>query len=278
MPTRSRLRWLAAIALLACLLPAAARADERRIVGHSLQGRPIALFADGTPEPALKVLVVGAIHGDETAGMRIARRLIAAGAPPRTELLVVPTINPDGVAAGTRGNTRGVDLNRNFPYRWRRLGGAEYSGTVPLSEPETRAAYALILRQKPVVTIWFHQPFGLVDKPEGNPFAARRFADLIGLPLVRLRGPYPGSASRTQNHESPRATAFVAELPRHVSAALVRRGTAAVRTLASEMASLGIIDGEPAQVAMLPADRTGELVHRPPMSRFRAALRASRGD
>jgi murein peptide amidase A len=239
-PIRSRLRYLGVLALLACLFPAAAQADKRQVIGHSIEGRPIFLFSDAAPDPALKVLVFGDIHGDEVAGMRIARRLIAAEAPARTELLVVPTVNPDGVAAGTRGNARGVDLNRNFPYRWRPLDGGEYSGAAPLSEPETRATYGLILRQKPDVTIWFHQPFGLIDKPEGNPFAARRFADLIGLPLVRLRGSYPGSASRTQNHESPRSTAFVAELPARVGSALVRRGTAAVRTLAAELASPAI--------------------------------------
>ncbi|HET9198629.1 MAG TPA: DUF2817 domain-containing protein [Solirubrobacterales bacterium] len=224
------------MALIASLLPVAARADERATIGRSVQGRPIVLLTDSAPAPALKVLVVGDIHGDETAGTRIARRLIAAKAPAGTELLVVPTINPDGVAAGTRGNARGVDLNRNFPFRWRPLGGGEYSGAGPLSEPESRAAHDLILRERPDATIWFHQPFGLIDKPEGNPFAARRFAALIGFPLVRLPGPYPGSASRWQNHRIPQSTAFVAELPRHVSTALIERGTTAVRTLASELA------------------------------------------
>jgi protein MpaA len=214
-----------------------ARADERDLIGRSVEGRPIVLLRDSAPDPALKVLVVGDIHGNEPAGMRITRRLIAAPPPTQTDLFVVPTVNPDGLAAGTRGNAHGVDLNRNFPYRWRPLGGGEYSGPDPLSEPETRTAYRLILRIHPDVTIWFHQPFGLIDKPEGNPFAAHRFAQLIGLPLVRLPGPYPGSASRTQNHESPRSTAFVAELPPQVSISLIRRGTAAVRTLASELAS-----------------------------------------
>src|SRR5690349_292817 len=181
MPGRPRLRPIAALvavlALFSCCLPGLAGADEREAIGRSVHHRPILLLTDTAPKPELTVLVVGAIHGDEVAGMRIARRLIAARAPARTELLVVPTVNPDGVASGTRGNARGVDLNRNFPYRWRPLTGGEYSGTAPLSEPETRAAYALLLRQKPDVTIWFHQPFGLVDKPEGNPFAARRFAE-----------------------------------------------------------------------------------------------------
>lgn len=202
-----------------------------------MRGRAIVSVRMGPPQAALKVLVIGAIHGNESAGMRIARRLIATGAPRSVELIVVPTINPDGLAARTRGNAHGVDLNRNFPFDWRPLSDGEYSGPRPLSEPESRAAHRLILREQPDVTIWFHQPFGLVDRPEGNPFAARRFSQLIGLPLVGLPGPYPGSASRWQNHRLPHTTAFVAELPRHVSSPLIKRGTAAVRTLATEMSS-----------------------------------------
>jgi protein MpaA len=236
-PGRSRLRWIGLLALLTYLLAGVAKADERQAIGRSVRGRPIAFFRDTAPAPALKVLVVGDIHGNEAGGMRIARRLIADGPPARTDLLVIPTINPDGLAAGTRGNAHGVDLNRNFPYRWRPLGGGEYSGPGPLSEPESRAAYRLILREKPDLTIWFHQPFALVDRPNTNPFAAQRFADLIGLPLVRLQGPYPGSASRWQNHTFPHSTAFVVELPQRASSSLVRRGIAAIRTLASELAS-----------------------------------------
>jgi murein peptide amidase A len=214
-----------------------AAAAERSVIGHSVDGRPIVLFESTRPTAALKLIVVGDIHGNETAGMRIAASLLAAIPPPRTDLLVVPTINPDGVAAHSRGNARGVDLNRNFPFDWRPLFGGEYSGTAPLSEPESRAAHRLALREKPDLTIWFHQPFGLVDKPEGNPFAARRFAQLIGLPLVRLQGPYTGSASRWQNHRFPHSTAFVVELPPRVNPSLIRRGTAAVLNLATEMAS-----------------------------------------
>ena len=240
MPKRSLLRWLLGFALLVSLLPSAARGDQRQAIGRSVEGRPIVLFRESAPTPTLTVLVVGDIHGNEPAGVPIARQLIAAAAPARTELLVVPTVNPDGLASGTRGNAHGVDLNRNFPYRWRPLGGGEYSGSGPLSEPESRAAHRLILRERPDLTIWFHQPFGLVDKPEGNPFAARRFADLVGLPLIRLPGPYPGSASRWQNHAFPQSTAFVVELPRHVSSAMTKRGTTAVRALAAELASPAI--------------------------------------
>ena len=241
MSERLRLRLTAALALAGLLCAAgSAHADQRIQIGQSVQGQPIFAFKSGPRHAPLEVLVVGSIHGDETAGMRITRRLIHASPLSRVRLFVVPTINPDGVAAGTRGNAHGVDLNRNFPYRWRSLGGGEYSGPRPLSEPETWGAYGFIYLHRPDVTIWFHQPFGLVDRPDGNPFAAQRFSQLIGLPFYRLRGPYPGSASRWQTHAFPWSTAFVAELPTRVSPTLVERGTYAVRQLASELSSPAI--------------------------------------
>jgi protein MpaA len=235
------------VTALALAAPATgAAASERLVIGHSVEGRPIVSVGSGTDDPALKVLVVGSIHGNETAGVRIARQLIATGAPAKVELTVVPTLNPDGVAAGTRGNAHGVDLNRNFPFRWRPLTSGEYSGPGPLSEPESRAAQRLVLSERPDVTIWFHQPFGLIDRPKGNPFAARLFSELIRLPLRRLPGRYPGSVSRWQNHRFPGATAFVAELPQRVNSALVKRGAAAVRTLAAELASAAVDAGHAA--------------------------------
>ncbi len=203
------------------------------MVGHSVQGRPIVAELDRAPEARLRVLVIGCIHGNETAGMRIARRLIAAPAPAHTELQVIPTLNPDGVAADTRGNAHGVDLNRNFRFWWRPLEGLEYSGPHPLSEPESRAARDLIRRTRPDITIWFHQPFGLVDRSGGDSAIERRYAQLVRLPLVGLRR-YPGSASTWQNQTMPRSTAFVVELPASVPGTLVGRAARSVLTLAGE--------------------------------------------
>ena len=231
------LRIVPLATVLTMLLVPGTAAAERSVIGHSVDGRPIVAVHEASADPALKVVVFGCIHGNETAGIRVTRRLIAAGAPRGVELWVVPTLNPDGVAAATRGNAHGVDLNRNFPYDWAHLTGGEYSGTGPLSEPESRAARRFLAGVEPDLTIWFHQPFGIVDRSGGDSFVERRFADLVGLPLVRLPGRYPGSASRWQNHTFPRDTAFVTELPHSVSGPLVRRATAAVRTLAAELAS-----------------------------------------
>jgi protein MpaA len=207
------------------------------LVGRSIQGRPIEAYRLGDPHGRV-VLVVGCIDGDEPAGIAIVDRLERLAAPRGLALWLVPTINPDGLAAGTIGNARGVDLNRNFPYAWRHLGGSSYldSGTRPLSEPEARAAYRLILQLKPQLTIWFHQPLAVVDDSQGSRKLERAFARLVGLPLEPLVD-YPGSATNWQNHRDPGATAFVTELPagRLAPAAAARYARAILHVAAADL-------------------------------------------
>jgi protein MpaA len=161
------------------------------------------------------VLVVGCIHGNEPAGQAVTH-LLRRTLPSRpVDAWLIDDLNPDGRAAGTRVNGRGVDLNRNFPWRWTNLGAPgdlQYSGPGPLSEPEARLARGLILRIRPRVSIWFHQPLGLVDESGGSLPVERRFSHLSGLPLTRLTR-YPGSAVGWENHALPGSTAFVVELP-----------------------------------------------------------------
>jgi murein peptide amidase A len=221
-------------------------------IGHSVDGRPIKAFVIGDPRRPRPVLVVGCIHGDETAGIAVARRLVGQPATASTAFWIVPDLNPDGVALDTRQNAHGVDLNRNFPFRWLPLharGEAQYQGPRPLSEPESRAIYNLITRLSPRLSIWFHQPLGVTDLSGGDPRVERQFARLAGLPVRQLVR-YPGSATSWEDHAFPAATAFVVELPPgHLSQAATRGYADAVRALtaAATPTTKGLAAGVPAR-------------------------------
>jgi murein peptide amidase A len=187
---------------------------QRELLGKSVLGKHIQAIETGDPDEARKVLVVGNIHGNEPAGITIAKTLAQLPPPANADVWIVPTLNPDGVAAHTRQNAHGVDLNRNFPWQWRPLGShgyRYYSGPRALSEPESRLALRFILRLRPVVSIWFHQPYGLVDESGGDVQIERRFSELVRLPLVRLSR-FPGSVTSWENRRFPGTTAFVVEL------------------------------------------------------------------
>jgi hypothetical protein len=188
----------------------------RDVVGRSAEGRAIGLVRLGDPAAATTVLVVGSIHGTEPAGHAVIARLRRSAPPPGVRLLSVRTANPDGIARGTRQNARGVDLNRNFPFRWRPGGrpfDTYYPGPRPASERETRAMQRLIRRERPDVSIWYHQALRLVTLvPRADAGLIRAYARRTGLP-VRVLPRYRGTATSWQNGRFPGTTAFVVELP-----------------------------------------------------------------
>ena len=194
--------------VLRALIAAALLAAPAQQLGRSYEGRPIQAVHVRGDGP--RILVVGCIHGDECEGIEVTRLL--ARSRPRADLWLVHQLNPDGFAARRRTNAHGVDLNRDF---------------VAATQRETRIARKLILRLRPDVTIWFHQPQSVVRAWGPSRAIARRYARLAGEPYRSLAWP-PGSASRWQNGIGQRS--FVVELPpgeltvpaarRHASAVL----------------------------------------------------------
>jgi N-acetylmuramoyl-L-alanine amidase len=213
--------------------PAAA---HQEVIGRSVQGRAIRAVRVGSPRARVKILVVGTVHGNEPAGRAVVDRLRGAKPPRGTALWLIEDANPDGSAAGSRHNANGVDLNRNFPYRWRHQDGVYESGPGPASEPETQAIQRFVERERPRVTLWYHQALQLVVKSTGDPALERLYSRRSGLPRRRLPR-YHGTAVSWQNTTFRGDTSFVVELPGgSLPAAGVRRNARAALALSRAVA------------------------------------------
>jgi protein MpaA len=159
---------------------------ERVVIGASVLGRPIVAVHRWRPGATRTLLVIGNMHGDEQAGLRVVDRLQTHSLPAAVDLWLIRSANPDGTAADRRTNAQGVDLNRNFPRRWVRAGQgtSNWSGPRAASEPETQALLSFVARIQPRTTIVFHQPLDGVDAYRAKSMTlVRRLARESGLPV-----------------------------------------------------------------------------------------------
>jgi protein MpaA len=192
---------------------------EVRTIGQSVAGRPIRAWRLGEPGER-RIVLISTMHGDEPHTRRILETLRDGRAIRGVDLWVVPTYNPDGLARGTRHNARGVDLNRNFPHRWKDLDGRYESGPRPASEPETRAVMRFLEEVDPRRVLSFHQPLHGIDTDTKEPGFARRLARALRLPRTRLDcgGLCHGTMTMWFNHRfagSALTIEYGARPPRH---------------------------------------------------------------
>lgn len=195
------------------------------VIGTSYLGRPI-LAVQIQDSPHRPVIAIGSIHGDESMGLEVVERLRnSPDIPEGLNLWIIPTVNPDGLAASVRGNARGVDLNRNFAtddWRFVGQGSEKYSGEAAASEVETRVVQQFVLEQQPLLVVWWHQFGYYVDEQRtvANFDLIRRFSELTGLPITDVgcgSTPCVGNATVFINSNIEGASSFVVELPREVS-------------------------------------------------------------
>ena len=174
------------------------------VYGTSVDGLPLTVYlpdSDGA-----EILVLASIHGDEaetTVAVSEALRCLPRGS---LRAAVILCGNPDGMLRGTRGNARGVDLNRNFPtsnwspdpvcYKTRANDARDIAlspGAGPASEPETIALLALLEKLKPQAVVSLHSALACVDDA-GASHLGRRLAEMSALPfLTEIGYPTPGS-------------------------------------------------------------------------------------
>ncbi len=164
-------------------------------VGRSVHGRSIDAVILGDPTAPCAALFMATIHGNEPAGTPLMYRLVRvlAAAPEqfhREKVIILPVVNPDGLAAFRRTNARGIDLNRNFAAMNHRAN--HRSGPIELSEPEANAIADLIERERPRIIVSLHQPLSCVDYDGPGRELAELMSQATGLPIRKL-GARPGS-------------------------------------------------------------------------------------
>ena len=179
-------------------MPVRAASTTALQLGRSVRGN--AIVAQRFGSGGRRYLVVGGVHGDEY-GTRVAQALTdrlrsdPGLVPTGTEIDIIVAANPDGVAADTRGNANGIDLNRNFPSKnWAStLQAGDVSAVESLSggpsaasEPETKAMVEYLKRGFSGV-VSLHSSGGIVDYDgPGGLTVAARVSRSIGLPVQHL--------------------------------------------------------------------------------------------
>jgi hypothetical protein len=240
-----RLFMRTAAALLAALIPLTATpgqawgsegrpANDRRVIATTPQGREIIARHYGALDAPVQLVAIGQMHGNEPGGRRVIADLAGREVPAGMGLWLIVSANPDGDHAGTRTNTRHVDLNRNFPTDWSRSRhGIFWSGSRAASESETRGLMRFLTSVRPAAVLSFHQAYDLVDisHARSRP-AGRQLAAWMGerAAIVGCAGPCHGTMTQWIDR-ALETIAITVELDRAVSGREADRAAAAVLRL-----------------------------------------------
>ena len=138
-------------------------------------------------------LIIGVVHGDEPQGEELINRYIEETS---SGMLFIPSLNPDGKKLGTRTNSSGVDLNRNFPTKnWENTPKDRYyGGDKPASEVETLFLIDVIDEYKPSVILTLHTPYKIVNYDGPAKEVSENISKIIDYPVEESIGyPTPGS-------------------------------------------------------------------------------------
>lgn len=219
-------------------------------VGYSHQGRRIVAQRQGPASAPYVLLALGQMHGTEPKGRPVISELrrLKISTKSKVQIWSISTMNPDGSARRSRGNARGVDLNRNFPTNWRKSGkGIFYSGKGPASERETKAVMKFVDQIKPNAVLSFHQHANTVFSVCSKPSRAwvRRTGKLMKLPVPSVAkanckkdaATYRGTFNEWFVDLKGYGVFSTVELPPsgRVTKARVKRYAKATRTLAYEV-------------------------------------------
>lgn len=152
----------------------------------SAQGREIKLLEAESSSKSKTVLMIGVFHGDEPQGEYLLEKFIETRKTPcKNKVLIIPCLNPDGKILNTRQNSNGVDLNRNFPTKNRKMLEDKhyYCGETPASEVETRFMIDVLEKNKPEFILSLHAPYKVVNFDGDARVFAEKISALTGYPV-----------------------------------------------------------------------------------------------
>lgn len=213
--------------------PVEASLPKRLVIGESRNGTQIVARRQGDADAKRVLLVLGQMHGDEPYGRYVVKRLRKLKPRKDTAIWTIRTLNPDGEALRTRRNANRVDLNRNFPNKWRPgvPGSLFYSGPRPGSEPETQAFMNAARQIRPDAVVSYHQHAAVIDRGTRKKVRkwVRRLSTDLHLPISRVScvTKCVGTLTGWFNDQF-RGWAVTVELPRKVS---VRRQKSMARAM-----------------------------------------------
>ncbi|MBF0430209.1 MAG: succinylglutamate desuccinylase/aspartoacylase family protein [Fibrobacteria bacterium] len=156
-----------------------------QVIGQSLQHREITAYANFDfihKAPTGHTLLIGGTHGDERASVKFLqnfhKRFLESGQL-TNPVCIIPLLSPDAYEKNSRYNARGVDINRNFPFKWTSH-SEENPGTAPLSEPESKSIYDFIRNNEPSRIISLHWALSEIDADgkQSFPLAQKMFSSL----------------------------------------------------------------------------------------------------
>ncbi len=145
-------------------------------IGTTTQGRDIPLVIisrDAMASPRPRAFVFCSQHGNEPSGKEAALTLISQAAAgdldqllAHVDILLMPSVNPDGNEAAKRRNGANADLNRDH---------------LLLLQPETRAVHDVYNKWMPVATLDVHE-FGASGEDWQKAGYVRAIDEQFGLP------------------------------------------------------------------------------------------------
>lgn len=168
---------------LNCIIQEYPNLVKKYTIGKSIEGRELVVLRIQIPslvQDRTNVFIHCGIHGNEPISIEHCYDIIIQSITnfksypelEKLDLWILPIANPDGVYRHWyvdtklgRTNARGVDLNRNFPFKWDsgilqassgKLGNPYFRGAYPASELEVQSILNLFEKEKFLFSLSIH--------------------------------------------------------------------------------------------------------------------------